>query len=74
MNFERFIGLVNVIPFGKRLPTAVYFVRSATSLLADELIETIRRSEAAAKPNPDWNLLKLHTNQLAISFLCYPGF
>jgi hypothetical protein len=28
----------------------------------------------AAKPDPDWNLLKLHTDQVAISFLTYPDF
>ena len=33
-----------------------------------------RAAELAANPDPAWNLLKLHRDQLAVSFLCYPGF
>jgi hypothetical protein len=72
MKLGSFRSLVNGIPFGKRLPKAVYIVRSATSLLADELIDSIRRAETAAKPDANWNLLKLHINQFAISFLTVP--
>jgi DNA phosphorothioation-associated putative methyltransferase len=34
----------------------------------------VERAELAAKPDPRWNLLKLHTDQVAVSFLCYPDF
>jgi DNA phosphorothioation-associated putative methyltransferase len=74
VKFETFRSLVNAIPFGKKLPTSVYLARSASALLASELIESVRRAEAAAKPEPSWNLLKLHTDQFAISFLSYPDF
>ena len=67
---------MSAIPFGKKLQTSVYLARPASALLASELIETIRRAEAAAKPepSPSWNLLKLHADQFAISFLSYPDF
>jgi len=28
----------------------------------------------AARPDPEWNLLKLHTDQVAVTFLTYPNF
>jgi len=65
---------VDAIPYGKRLPTAVYPMPTDPSLLPKELLETIRRAEIAATPDPGWNLLKLHTDELAISFLSYPDF
>jgi DNA phosphorothioation-associated putative methyltransferase len=35
---------------------------------------TVRRAEVAAKPDPCWNLLKVHTREAAITFLTYPEF
>jgi DNA phosphorothioation-associated putative methyltransferase len=35
---------------------------------------TLSRAELAAKPDPAWNLLKLHTDQFAVTFLSYPDF
>ena len=34
----------------------------------------IRRAELAAQPNTSWNLLKVHTDQVAVTFLTYPEF
>jgi hypothetical protein len=66
--------LVEQIPYGKKLPTAVYLMPTDPSLLPKTLLDTIRRAEVAARPDPAWNLLKLHTDELAVSFLSYPNF
>lgn len=61
-------------PYGKRLPEAVYLFRPKQGQVSDAMWQTIRRAEIAAKPDPGWNLLKVHTNGRALTFLCYPGF
>ena len=44
------------------------------AIIRPELAATVERAELAAKPDPRWNLLKLHTDQIAVSFLFYPDF
>ncbi len=61
-------------PYGKRLPEAVYFFRPNEGQVPDSLWQTIRRAELASRPDANWNLVKLHTNECAITFLSYPGF
>jgi len=75
VNLNQFCTWISQIPFGKRLPTALYISRPPDwSIIPPELAATIERGMIAAKPDPDWNLLKLHTDQVAISFLTYPDF
>jgi len=75
VNLNLFCTWISQIPFGKRLPAALYIARLADwSIIPPELAATIERGMIAAKPDPEWNLLKLHTDQVAISFLTYPDF
>jgi DNA phosphorothioation-associated putative methyltransferase len=74
MKLDQFCLLVEQIPYGKKLPAAVYLMPTDPSLLPKELLDTIRGAKVAARPDPAWNLLKLHTDELAISFLSYPNF
>lgn len=74
MRLDQFCGLVEQVRYGKKLPTAVYLMPTDPGLLPEQLLETIRRAEVAARPKPGWNLLKLHTDEMAISFLSYPDF
>ena len=60
--------------YGKRLPGAVYVIRPGPNDLPVELWKTICRAETAARPDPAWNLLKIHTEQFAVAFLSYPDF
>ena len=61
--------------FGKKLPTALYVARPQGEWpLPTQLMVEMRRAEVAAKPDPHWNLLKIHTNQPALTFLTYPDF
>ena len=74
MRLDQFSLLVEQIPYGKKLPTAVYLMPTDQSLLPKGLLDVVRRAEVAARPDPAWNLLKLHTDQFAVSFLSYPDF
>jgi len=70
--YRLWIGRLN---YGKRLPSAVYFVRPEDwSRIPLELAACAQRAEQAASPDPAWNLLKFHTDQIAITFLTYPEF
>lgn len=42
--------------------------------MPESLWQTIRRAELASGPSAKWNLIKLHTNECALTFLNYPGF
>jgi DNA phosphorothioation-associated putative methyltransferase len=71
---EAFREAVKALQVGKRLPTAVYFVRTIASTLPDTLRMSLTRAEGAARPDPTWNLAKLHADEYAITFLSYPEF
>jgi DNA phosphorothioation-associated putative methyltransferase len=75
MNLSQFIAWLEKLPYGKKLPGALYIARPTDwTTLAPELAAIIERAMVAANPDPAWNLLKLHTDQVAISFLTYPDF
>lgn len=66
---------IKALTFGKRLPTAVYIHRPVDwGIVPPELAKTVERAMLAASPDPEWNLLKLHTDQVAVTFLTYPNF
>lgn len=70
-----FVRWIDALTFGKRLPTAVYIHRPADwRIIPPELAATVERAMNAARPDSDWNLLKLHTDQVAVTFLTYPNF
>jgi DNA phosphorothioation-associated putative methyltransferase len=71
---DAFRYFVEALQVGKRLPTAVYLARVIASKLPDTLTTTLRRAEGAANPDPGWNLVKLHKDEYAITFLSYPEF
>jgi len=75
MNLGDFRSWIDGVPFGKRLPAALYIIRPADwSVIPPELAAIIERAGKAARPGHEWNLLKLHTDQAAITFLSYPRF
>ncbi len=70
-----FVRWIEKLNHGKRLPTAVYIHRPKDwRIVPAELAATIERAMIAAQPASEWNLLKLHTDQVAITFLTYPNF
>jgi DNA phosphorothioation-associated putative methyltransferase len=63
-----------MVPYGKRLPDAIYIYRPETGSVSKALLAEIQRAEVAAHPPSNWNLLKLHINEVALTFLFYPHF
>lgn len=66
---------LNALPYGKRLPGAVYLIGPGDdpgipSLLRITVAELRKRLEI----DPEFNLLKFHTASPKISFLSYPDF
>ena len=75
MRGEEFIQAVDELPFGKVLPGARYIFRPRVNDVPPLLLaEIIRAGVAAGLKSDDWNLLKLHTKEHAITFLAYPDF
>jgi hypothetical protein len=66
---------IDVLPYGKRLPGAVYLLDPGDdpripSLLRVTVAELRRRMDIGA----EFNLLKPHTASPKVSFLAYPDF
>jgi hypothetical protein len=65
---------VAALGFGKRLPTALYVYRSERLALGDELDRLLAQVVAAFEVGPEFNVIKLRTDELKLSFLSYPRF
>lgn len=74
MHAAEFRMLVSSLAYGKCLPQARYLFRPKGGDVPDQLLAEIHRAEVAARPDPSWNLLKIHTDQFALTFLSYPDF
>ncbi len=74
MHLQTYLQYVAAVPFGKRLPDALYIVRPAAGDIPGPVFELIKRAEVAAQPDPKWTLIKLHTKKAAVTFLSYPDF
>src|SRR4051812_45690475 len=74
MNLKTHLAYVMSLRYGKRLPEATYVIRPHPDDLEAELWKTVLRAETAARPDPHWNLLKIHSDQLAFTFLSYSDF
>lgn len=73
MQAGEFQNAVRALHYGKNLPDARYILRPEMGNIAEALLTEVLRAETAAAPG-SWNLLKLHTDQFAITFLSYPDF
>jgi DNA phosphorothioation-associated putative methyltransferase len=62
------------LPYGKRLPTALYVHRNTDTDLGPELQQLLSTLAARHQLGPEFNVLKFRTDELKISFLCYPDF
>lgn len=67
---------LDALPYGKRLPGAIYLVDpgDASSDLPPKLRVTVAELRKRLAIGPDFNLLKFHTASPKISFLAYPDF
>jgi hypothetical protein len=69
--FKEYRQILRQLPFGKRLPQAVYVYRMP---LGDVLDTIIQRAASLCPSTPDHNILKLREDAYRLSFLRYPGF
>lgn len=74
VNLSEYREQIGQIPYGKRLPTALYVHRvglaSLEGSLGAMLDQVVARYEVAA----EFNLVKFRTDELKVSFLAYPDF
>ena len=74
MKLEIFRNLVLELGFGKKVADAVYIFAPDYSILPVKLATEVKRAELAAQAHQDWNILKFHLKQFALTFLTYPNF
>jgi hypothetical protein len=62
------------ISHGKRVHGALYVFRDDTSDFGVELNQLLAQLAVVFEVGPEFNLLKFRTEELKVSFLCYPDF
>jgi hypothetical protein len=56
------------------LPGALYVTRNEASDFGPELNQLLAQLETVFEVGPEFNLIKFRTDELKVSFLCYPDF
>ena len=74
MNLAKYKQLVEAIPYGKRLPNALYVYRDASIDFGTELTSLVNKLQAAYTLGEEFNILKFRSDELKLSFLSYPDF
>jgi hypothetical protein len=74
MNLAEYKEQIGRIPYGKRLPTALYVHREGLASLDGSLGEVLDKVVAHYQIGPEFNLVKFRTDELKVSFLSYPEF
>jgi hypothetical protein len=65
---------VSELPYGKRLPSAVYVFWQKGQNLGEPVDSLLVRVRLAFGISQDFNLVKFRTDELKLSFLSYPSF
>ena len=74
MNLTEYKEQVARIPYGKRLPTALYVHREGLAGVGGSLGPMLDQVVARYQVSGEFNLVKFRTNELKLSFLAYPEF
>lgn len=74
MTLSEYQSYVAGISYGKRLPGALYVFRDATIDFGPELNRLLAQLVIVFEVGPAFNLIKFRTDELKMSFLCYPEF
>jgi hypothetical protein len=75
MNSTEFRAAIDTLPYGKRLPGAVYLIDPGDDPRIPPLLRiTTAELRKRLEISPEFNLLKFHTASPKISFLAYPDF
>lgn len=67
-------SLVEKLPYGKRLPTAVYVFREADTDFGPKLNQLLAILATQHDIDEKFNVIKFRTDELKVSFLHYPNF
>ena len=74
MNFDTFRRLIERIPYGKRLPTALYVYRDEKASFGEELDRLLSRLMVDHGADGRFNVVKFRLDELKLSLLSYPDF
>jgi hypothetical protein len=74
VNLPEYREQIGRIPYGKRLPTALYVHREGLVHLGGSLGAVLDRVVARYQVSTEFNLVKFRTDELKLSFLAYPDF
>jgi DNA phosphorothioation-associated putative methyltransferase len=74
MNLGEYKEQVGRIPYGKRLPTALYVHREGLANLGGGLGVMLDQVVARYQVSAEFNVVKFRTDELKVSFLAYPEF
>lgn len=74
MNLAEYKQHLAAIPYGKRLPAALYLYRDETWRFGDALEALVRQAAIACGATQLHNVLKFRLDELKVSFLAYPDF
>lgn len=74
MTLAQFQACIDAIPYGKRLPGALYAFRSTSSDFGPQLNSLLANLVEVHAIGSAYNLIKFRTNELKLSFLSYPNF
>jgi hypothetical protein len=74
VNLADYRACVEQLPYGKRLPGAVYVLREEGTKFGEPLDGLIGRLVVKYQISPEFNVIKFRTDELKVSFLSYPDF
>ncbi|MCX6896784.1 MAG: DNA phosphorothioation-associated methyltransferase, partial [Verrucomicrobia bacterium] len=74
MTLAEYQASVENLPYGKRLPTAIYVFREKNTVFKPGLNQIIQILIIQHRIDERFNVLKFRTDELKVSFLCYPNF
>lgn len=74
MHFQDYQRHLAALPYGKRLPGAVYVFREVGADFGNELNQVLAILSTQHGLDAKFNVIKFRTDELKVSFLCYPDF
>ena len=74
MNLVEYKQCVEQLPYGKRLPAALYVHRDGGSSFGEKLDLLISKLVTRYEIEPSHNVIKFRLDELKVSFLAYPDF
>ena len=74
MNLAEYRQYVEAIPYGKRLPLALYVFRADGASLGEKLDALLARVAVTCGADARHNVIKFRLDELKVSFLAYPEF